>query len=249
MSGETWWKKRKKEAAGKIGDLIRRIRLRRRRKEKGNESGCGKEAEAPWENPFLAYSRQVMEAVLRRKGMDYRAFRPIVIDTDMPGQHFGEEDDVVDERVEPPLPLTGRCDDQRAVVPDRAVAARALQKRDPLPCSFVRQEELEHEGGEEQITVIGLFFQMRIQDSFKPAPVENVFPHADTVEQARAEQLPPLVPEPCGQRNAESAFRPPRKPFRQIFFKGVRKNPLPDAVSLIRSMPRTAVSGSRSFFG
>ena len=89
MSGETWWKKRKKEAAGKIGDLIRRIRLRRRRKEKGNESGCGKEAEAPWENPFLAYSRQVMEAVLRRKGMDYRAFRPIVIDTDMPGQHFG----------------------------------------------------------------------------------------------------------------------------------------------------------------
>ena len=94
MAGETWWKKRKKEAAGKIGDLIRRIRLRRRRKEKGNESGCGKEAEAPWENPFLAYSRQVMEAVLRRKGMDYRAFRPIVIDTDMPGQHFGEEDDV-----------------------------------------------------------------------------------------------------------------------------------------------------------
>lgn len=94
MSGETWWKKRKKEAAGKIEDLIRRIRLRRRRKEKGNESGCGKAAEAPWENPFLAYGRQVMEAVLHRKGMDYRAFRPIVIDTDMPGQHFGEEDDV-----------------------------------------------------------------------------------------------------------------------------------------------------------
>lgn len=48
----------------------------------------------PWENTFLEYSRQVIEQILRQKALDYRSFRPVLIDTDLPDQHFGEEDDV-----------------------------------------------------------------------------------------------------------------------------------------------------------
>ncbi|MCD8366232.1 MAG: hypothetical protein LUC83_10610 [Clostridiales bacterium] len=48
----------------------------------------------PWTNPYLRYSRSVIEEILKQKGMDYRAFRPILIDTDQPDQVFGEEDDV-----------------------------------------------------------------------------------------------------------------------------------------------------------
>lgn len=47
-----------------------------------------------WENPFLDSGRDVIEEVLRYKNLDYRSFRPILIDTDFPDQHFGEEDDV-----------------------------------------------------------------------------------------------------------------------------------------------------------
>lgn len=48
----------------------------------------------PWTNPYLQYSRSVIEEVLRQKGTDYRSFRPILIDTDRPDQVFGEADDV-----------------------------------------------------------------------------------------------------------------------------------------------------------
>ena len=52
------------------------------------------EKELLWENPFLPYSRRVIEEILRLKQLEYRSFRPILIDTDTPNQHFGEEDDV-----------------------------------------------------------------------------------------------------------------------------------------------------------
>lgn len=47
-----------------------------------------------WENPFLSYSRIIIEEILCLKHLDYRSFRPVLIDTDTPDQHFGEEDDV-----------------------------------------------------------------------------------------------------------------------------------------------------------
>ncbi|MCD7981556.1 MAG: hypothetical protein LUF32_04445 [Clostridiales bacterium] len=50
--------------------------------------------EAPWENPYIPYSRAVIEQILTQRNLDYRAFRPTVIDTDSPDQIFGEEDDV-----------------------------------------------------------------------------------------------------------------------------------------------------------
>lgn len=53
---------------------------------------CGEEES--WINPWLMYSRQVIEQLLLQKGLDYRSFRPILIDTDLPDQIFGEEDDV-----------------------------------------------------------------------------------------------------------------------------------------------------------
>ncbi|MCD8218588.1 MAG: hypothetical protein LUD01_11265, partial [Clostridiales bacterium] len=52
------------------------------------------EEKPPWTNPYLQYSRGVIEEVLKQKGMDYRSFRPILIDTDQPDQVFGEADDV-----------------------------------------------------------------------------------------------------------------------------------------------------------
>jgi len=50
--------------------------------------------EGPWENPYLPYSRIIIEQILKQRNLDYRTFRPILIDTDSPGQIFGEEDDV-----------------------------------------------------------------------------------------------------------------------------------------------------------
>lgn len=58
------------------------------------ESGSRKQDEPPWENPFLFCSRQIIEEILRQKHLDYRSFRPTVIDTDVPNQNFAEEDDV-----------------------------------------------------------------------------------------------------------------------------------------------------------
>jgi len=52
------------------------------------------EAELLWENPFLPYARMVIEQILKQKKLDYRDFRPILIDTDCPNQVFGEADDV-----------------------------------------------------------------------------------------------------------------------------------------------------------
>lgn len=53
-----------------------------------------KEEPEEYSNPYISCSRQVIEQILRQKGLDYRRFRPIVIDTDTPNRIFGEEDDV-----------------------------------------------------------------------------------------------------------------------------------------------------------
>lgn len=71
---------------GQIKKLLRLENL-----ESGEEQ---QKKQEEYSNPYIAYSRQVIEQILQQKGMDYRGFRPIVIDTDTPDQVFGEEDDV-----------------------------------------------------------------------------------------------------------------------------------------------------------
>ena len=63
-------------------------------REAAEEKSDSVSAGLSWENPFLDAGRQVIEEILRYKKLDYRSFRPILIDTDCPDQHFGEEDDV-----------------------------------------------------------------------------------------------------------------------------------------------------------
>lgn len=71
---------------GQIKKLLRLENL-----ESGEEQ---QKKQEEYSNPYIAYSRQVIEQILQQKGMDYRGFRPVVIDTDTPDQVFGEEDDV-----------------------------------------------------------------------------------------------------------------------------------------------------------
>lgn len=67
--------------------------LRFPRKEKGAERGENTKEEE-WQNPYLDDSRTFIEQILAQKGLDYRRFRPVLLDTDCPGQQFGEADDV-----------------------------------------------------------------------------------------------------------------------------------------------------------
>ncbi len=61
----------------------------RRHLERRKTEGTGS-----WINPYLKYSRNVIEEVLKQRGIDYRSFRPTLIDTNQPDQIFGEADDV-----------------------------------------------------------------------------------------------------------------------------------------------------------
>ena len=47
-----------------------------------------------WINPYISESRNIIEQILHQKGLDFRRFRPVLLDTDCPGQQFGEADDV-----------------------------------------------------------------------------------------------------------------------------------------------------------
>lgn len=47
-----------------------------------------------WLNPYISATRSVIEQILSQKGLDYRRFCPVILDTDCPGQNFGEADDV-----------------------------------------------------------------------------------------------------------------------------------------------------------
>lgn len=67
--------------------------FKKREKESGNR--CQGEEQA-WVNPYLSQSREIIEQILQQKMLDYRRFRPVILDTDCPGQNFGEEDDVDD---------------------------------------------------------------------------------------------------------------------------------------------------------
>lgn len=62
----------------------------------GNKKCEGKSAREPaeWMNPYISGTRSVIEQILHQKGLDYRRFRPIILDTDCPEQKFGEADDV-----------------------------------------------------------------------------------------------------------------------------------------------------------
>lgn len=42
----------------------------------------GAENSELWQNPYIPYARQVIEEILGQKGLDYRSFRPIVIDVE-----------------------------------------------------------------------------------------------------------------------------------------------------------------------
>lgn len=72
-----------------LGQIRKLLRL-----ENLESGGEQQKEQEEYSNPYIAYSRQVIEQILQQKGMDYRGFRPIVIDTDTPDQVFGEEDDV-----------------------------------------------------------------------------------------------------------------------------------------------------------
>lgn len=72
----------------KIRNLFERIRG-----EKKSGQELAQESEE-WLNPYVSGSRSVIEQILLQKGLDYRRFRPIILDTDCPEQRFGETDDV-----------------------------------------------------------------------------------------------------------------------------------------------------------
>ncbi|MCI9175690.1 MAG: hypothetical protein HFH49_12250 [Lachnospiraceae bacterium] len=52
------------------------------------------EEDAAEGNPFLPQLRWILEQVLEKYGMDYRIFRPLLLDTDTPPESMLEEDDV-----------------------------------------------------------------------------------------------------------------------------------------------------------
>ena len=52
------------------------------------------EEDAAEGNPFLPQLRWILEQALEKYGMDYRIFRPLLLDTDTPPESMLEEDDV-----------------------------------------------------------------------------------------------------------------------------------------------------------
>lgn len=78
-----------------MGKWIEKIRnfIERVRRGKRHEGEPVPEPEE-WPNPYISGSRSVIEQILLQKGLDYRRFRPIILDTDCPDQKFGEVDDV-----------------------------------------------------------------------------------------------------------------------------------------------------------
>ena len=51
------------------------------------------EEDAAEGNPFLPQLRWILEQALEKYGMDYRIFRPLLLDTDTPPESMLEEDD------------------------------------------------------------------------------------------------------------------------------------------------------------
>ncbi len=77
---------------GKWFEIIRNLFGRIRRAKKSGQESVQESEE--WLNPYISGSRSVIEQILLQKGLDYRRFRPIILDTDCPDQRFGETDDV-----------------------------------------------------------------------------------------------------------------------------------------------------------
>lgn len=73
---------------GKIRSFLERLRSVKKHK--------AEPAQEPeeWLNPYISVSRGVIEQILYQKGLSYRRFCPVILDTDCPEQNFGEADDV-----------------------------------------------------------------------------------------------------------------------------------------------------------
>lgn len=73
--------------------MLRRF-LKWLRKLTGDRDTAEEVTQEEWENPYLEESRSLIEQILTQKNLDYRRFRPIILDTDCPNRNFGEPDDV-----------------------------------------------------------------------------------------------------------------------------------------------------------
>lgn len=93
--------------------MLRRF-LKWLRKLTGDRDTAEEVTQEEWENPYLEESRLLIEQILTQKNLDYRRFRPIILDTDRPNQNFGEPDDVdlVLEQLEEGLNFLEICTDR-----------------------------------------------------------------------------------------------------------------------------------------
>lgn len=74
-----------------IGAFLKKWRQKRRKKKDGIESAA-KEPEMWVENPYLPQFRNIMEQVLKKRGISYRDFAPVCIDEEKPELLLMEED-------------------------------------------------------------------------------------------------------------------------------------------------------------
>ena len=66
-----------------IGAFLKKWRQKRRKKKDGIGSAA-KEPEMWVENPYLPQFRNIMEQVLKKRGISYRDFAPVCIDEEKP---------------------------------------------------------------------------------------------------------------------------------------------------------------------
>ena len=74
-----------------IGAFLKKWRQKRRKKKEGIGSAA-KEPEMWVENPYLPQFRNIMEQVLKKRGISYRDFAPVCIDEEKPELLLMEED-------------------------------------------------------------------------------------------------------------------------------------------------------------
>ena len=74
-----------------IGAFLKKWRQKRRKKKDGIGSAA-KEPEMWVENPYLPQFRNIMEQVLKKRGISYRDFAPVCIDEEKPELLLMEED-------------------------------------------------------------------------------------------------------------------------------------------------------------
>lgn len=74
-----------------IGAFLKKWKQKRRKKKDGIK--CGKKEPQIWvENPYLPQFRNIMEQILKKRGISYRDFAPVCIDEKKPELLLMEED-------------------------------------------------------------------------------------------------------------------------------------------------------------